>query len=169
MLLAGLGAALVLSVLFYGVLTWTHQKYPQDRVQAFASWRAMIPESAEVLWPDPPPAEWFELQRASYWSLYQMAGMVFSRDVTMLSTSRETAVTPILPMLGRTLTTDRHYALAPPARDGQSAATGPCQPPGVTFYASWTDLGPSAVPPVAPDPDKPKEFLYLYRCGKVQH
>ncbi len=168
-LLAGLGAALLLSVLSYGVITWTHQKYPPERVQAFAPWRAAIPESAEVLWPDPPPAEWFELGRASYWSLYQMAGMVFSRDVTLLSTSRETAVTPLLPVLGRTLTTDRHYALAPQAKDGQAQDTAPCRTHGITYYASWAELGPSAYPAVAPDPEKPKELLYLYHCGDVAH
>jgi len=167
-LLAGLGVALLLSVLSYGVLTWSHAKYPQDRVQAFAPWRAAIPESAEVVWPDPPPAEWFELGRASYWSLYQMAGMVFSRDVTLLSTRRETSITPVLPILGRTLTTDRHYALAPQSQGAHAENTGPCGVQDVTFYASWALLGPSPYPAVAPDPEKPGEMLYLYRCGAPQ-
>ena len=157
-LLAGVGAVLLLSVLAYAVLIWTHSKYPQDRVQAFAPWREAIPESAEVVWPDPPPSNWFELGRANYWSLYQMAGMVFSRDVTMVSTGRETAITPLLPILGHTLTED----CAAPARP-------PVRLHGVTFYASWTDLGPSPYPTVAPDADKPAEMLHLYRCGDTQH
>jgi hypothetical protein len=167
-LLSGLGAVLMLSLLSYSVQTWTHAKFPEDRVQAFAPWRAAIPESAEVLWPDPPPAEWFELGRASYWSLYQMAGMVFSRDVTMVSTSRETKVTPLLPMLGRTLTTEHHYAQAAPSSQVQPAV-GPCALPSLTFYVSWTDLGPTPYPAVAPDPEKLHEVLYLYRCGAVRH
>ncbi|HTY93872.1 MAG TPA: hypothetical protein VMC02_08290 [Steroidobacteraceae bacterium] len=169
LLLAGLGAVLLLSVLSYSLQTWTHQKYPDDRVRAFAPWRAAIPESAEILWPDPPPADWFELGRASYWSLYQMAGMVFSRDVTMVSTSRETAVTPVLPILGRTLTTERHYALAPQVSGAQAATFGPCKLRDVTFYASWADLGPTPYPAVAPDPEKPNDMLYLYRCGEERH
>ncbi|HTB67653.1 MAG TPA: hypothetical protein VK727_15620 [Steroidobacteraceae bacterium] len=168
-LLCGLGTALLLSVLPYSVQAWTHAKYPADRVQAFAPWRAAIPESAEVLWPDPPPAEWFELGRSSYWSLYQMAGMVFSRDVTMVSTGRETAVTPMLAMLGRTLTTAHHYASAPKLKDAQPSGFTPCQQPGINFFASWTDLGPTPYPAVAPDTEKPQEMLHLYRCGEVPH
>jgi hypothetical protein len=169
MLLAGLGAVLLLSVLSYSVQTWTHRKYTDDRVQAFAPWRAAIPESAEVVWPDPPPAEWFELGRANFWSLYQMAGMVFSRDVTMVSTSRETAVTPLLPMLGRTLTPDRHYAPAAGSQSPQASTSALCRLHGVTFFASWADLGSSLYPAVAPDPAKPNEMLYLYSCGEAQH
>jgi len=157
-LLAGVGAVLLLSVLAYGMLVWTHAKYPQDRVQAFAPWRAVIPESAEVVWPDPPPTNWFELGRANYWSLYQMAGMVFSRDVTMVSTGRETAITPLLPTLGHTSTDN-----------AQPQLTRLCGLHGVTFYASWTDLGPSPYAAVAPDLDKPDELLHLYRCGDTRH
>jgi hypothetical protein len=161
LLLAGLGAVLLLSLLSYAAQTWTHRKFPDDRVQAFAPWRAAIPESAEVVWPDPPPAEWFELGRASYWSLYQMAGMVFSRDVTMVTTGRETAITPLLPMLGRNLGAE--------AGNPQASTSALCHLHGVTFFASWADLGPTPYPPVAPDPDKPHEMLYLYRCGADQH
>ncbi len=169
LLLAGLGAVLLLSVMPYAVQTWTHKKFPDDRFQAFAPWRAAIPESAEVLWPDPPPAEWFELQRASYWSLYQMAGMVFSRDVTMVSTSRETTVTPLLPILGRTLTADRHYAQGPATQNPQASPSALCHLQGVTFFASWADLGSTPYPAVAPDPAKPTEMLYLYNCGADRH
>jgi hypothetical protein len=163
-LLAGLGAVLLLSVMSYGVQTWTHRKFPDDRVQAFGPWRDAIPESAEILWPDPPPAAWFELGRASYWSLYQMAGMVFSRDITMITTARETAVTPLLPLLGRTLTSERHYKQAEPSQDVQPSIARLCQLHGVTFYASWADLGPTPYPAVAPDTEKPEDILYLYRC-----
>ncbi len=168
-LLAGLGAVLLLSVLSYAVQSWTHRKFPDDRVQAFAPWRAAIPESAEVVWPDPPPAAWFELGRASYWSLYQMAGMVFSRHVTMVSTGRETAVTPLLPLLGRTLTAERHYAQAPGLQNSGASPSALCHLPGVTFFASWADLGATPYPAVAPDPAKPTEMLYLYNCGAGQH
>jgi len=171
LLLAALGAVLLLSVLPYSVRTWTHARYPQDRYQAFASWRAVIPESAEVLWPDPPLVAWFELGRASYWSLYQMAGMVFSRDVTMVTTSRENAVTPILPQLRRAVsgTATKHYAQTAAPEDARGLKSGPCRVPGVTFYASWNDLGPTPYPPVAPDDENPQEMLYLYRCGNDRH
>jgi hypothetical protein len=165
MLLAMLSAVFAVSVLPFSVQTWTRARYPEDRREAFAPWRAAIPESAEILWPDQPPAAWFELGRASYWSLYQMAGMVFSRDVTMVSTSRETAVAPVLPQLGRTLSGEKHYSLADSPKDVHGLAPTPCGLPGVTFYASWIDLGPTPYPPVAPDVAMPHEMLYLYRCG----
>jgi hypothetical protein len=168
-LLAGLGAVLLLSVLPYGIQAWTQSRYPQDRYQAFAPWRAAIPESAEVLWPDPPPVTWFELGRASYWSLYQMAGMVFSRDVTIVATVRETAVTPILPQLGRALTSTTHYSLTASAKNAGGESSGPCRLPGVTFYASWIDRGPTPYPPVAPSDENPHELLYLYRCDNERH
>ena len=167
--LAALGVALVICVLPYGVRTWTHARYPEERTAAFAPWRAAIPQSAEILWPDPPPAAWFELGRASYWSLYQMAGMVFSRDVTMVSTSRETAVRPVLPQLGRKLSGDKHYALATPTGPAGRSRTAACALPGVTFFASWLDLGPTPYPPVVPDVDNPRQPLYLYRCDDVRH
>ena len=167
-LLAGLGASLLLWVLPYSVRTWTHARYPEDRYQAFAPWRAAIPQSGEILWPDPPLATWFELGRASYWSLYQMAGMVFSRDVTMVSTSRENAVTPILPLLGRALSGTKHHSLTAP-KDAPGLMSGPCRVPGVTFYASWNDLGPTPYPPVVPDDENPHEMLYLYRCSNDRH
>jgi hypothetical protein len=95
--------------------------------------------------------------------------MVFSRDVTMVSTSRETAVTPLLPILGRTLTTERHYAQAHAVLDPLASSSALCRLHGVTFYASWADLGPTPYPAVAPDVQKPQELLYLYRCGEARH
>jgi hypothetical protein len=167
-LLAVLGASLLASVLPYCVRTWTHTRYPQDRYQAFASWRAAIPESAEILWPDPPLVTWFELGRASYWSLYQMAGMVFSRDVTMVSTGRENAVTPLLPQLGRALSGTRHNSVASP-KDTPGLMSELCRLPGLTFYASWNDLGPTPYPAVVPDDEHPHEVLHLYRCSNDRH
>ncbi len=145
------------------------RRAPEDRYQAFAPWRTAIPQSAEILWPDPPLVAWFELGRASYWSLYQMAGMVFSRDVTMVSTSRESAVTPILPQLGRALSGTRHRSVTAAPKDAPGLMSGPCRVHGVTFYASWVDLGPTPYPPVAPDDENPQEMLYLYRCSNDRH
>jgi hypothetical protein len=165
LLLGGLAAVLLLSILPYGVQTWTHSRYPEDRRQAFAPWRAAIPESAEILWPDTPPAEWFELGRSSYWSLYQMAGMVFSRDVSMVSTSRESAASPIMPKLGAALKNERHYAHTNSPEDQRDLIADPCTLPGVGFYASWINLGPTPYPPVAPDIENLRQVLYLYRCS----
>ena len=87
----------------------------------------------------------------------------------MVSTSRETAVTPILPLLGRALTSTHHYALTASPKDQAGSRAAPCRLPGVTFYASWIDLGPTPYPAVAPDDENPHETLYLYRCGNDGH
>jgi hypothetical protein len=154
-LLAGLGFILLLSLLPYSVQTWRYAMYPESRYAAFAPWREAIPAGAEVLWPDPPQPLWFEVGRASYWSLYQMAGLVFSRDLTMISTARETALEKVLPGLGRTA-------------NAQARMRGPCSVHGVDFYASWNHLGPTPYPPVAPDVEDPRARLYLYRCSDDQ-
>jgi hypothetical protein len=167
-LLGAVAALLLISILPNAVRTWTFVRYPVERYQAFAPWRAAIPESAEVLWPDPPTLIWFELGRASYWSLYQMSGMVFSRDVTMISTSRETAVTPLLPQLGRKINGTRYEIPDDSSTDEPRDMSLPCRLPGVIYYASWIDLGPTPYPAVHPDIEKPRATLYLYRCG-VNH
>ncbi len=41
-------------------------------------------------------------ERPAYWSLYQMAGMVFSRDDAMVGTSLESQVSPLLPSIRST-------------------------------------------------------------------
>jgi len=158
-LLAAMGAVLLLSLMPFGMIAWSTARFPEDKVQAFAPWRAAIPESADILWPDPPPIAWFELGRASYWSLYQMSGLVFSRDVTMISIKREAEVAPVLPMLARP--SGKIESGDSPQR---TLASSPCDVPGITFYASWTNLGPTPYPAVAPDVNNPKESLYLYHC-----
>ena len=155
-----LGLIACLAMVPYGIRTWTRIRYSDERYAAFEPWRRAIPPAAEVLWPDPPPDDWFVLGRASYWSLYQMAGMVFSRDVTMIGTQRESAVTPRLHLIS--------------TEQADSAGSG--QPPGhavaevcklfrLEFFASWNDLGPTPYPPLAPHAEQPRRVLHLYRCG----
>jgi hypothetical protein len=128
----------------------------------------VIPESAEVLWPDTPQTVWFELSRASYWSFYQMAGMVFSREAAMLGTQRQSRLSKIMPQLGA-LNSDKHIAMTRTPRHSPGLTASPCELPDVTFYASWLDLGPTAYPPVVPDNENPREKLYLYACHDTAH
>jgi hypothetical protein len=157
-LIGCLGIIVCLALLPYGIRTWTHIRYPAERYAAFESWRQAVAPATEVLWPNSPEAEWFLLGRASYWSLYQMAGMVFSRDVTMIATRREAAVTPLLPLVQ----TDKAGA-AEQAAGGSLAEM--CKVPGLKFFASWNDLGPTPYPPVAPNTGPHERVLRLYRCS----
>jgi hypothetical protein len=159
-----LGIAACLLAIPFGVKTWTQSRYPEAGHQAFESWRQTVPPDVEVLWPDPPPVEWFQLGRPSYWSLYQMAGMVFSRDVTMIATARENEVTPLLPMIS----TDQGAAAEGPGL-GRHSPAEVCKLRDLKFFASWNDLGPTAYPAVAADPARPNRLLRLYRCGQDAH
>jgi hypothetical protein len=67
------------------------------------------------------------------------------------------------------LSGDKHYALATPTGPAGRSRTAACALPGVTFFASWLDLGPTPYPPVVPDVDNPRQPLYLYRCDDVRH
>ncbi len=81
---AGLVAALALAILVNrGPLAWhewTSDPYSPTVRQQFAAWRQLIPQDANVLWVDNPAAAWFLLNRGSYVSQSQSAGIVFSKQ-----------------------------------------------------------------------------------------
>lgn len=58
---------------------WTRDPLPQTAVDTFAAWRNIIPAGSNVLWLDNPEGVWFLLNRASYMSRSQSAGVVFSQ------------------------------------------------------------------------------------------
>lgn len=138
---------------------WTRIVYTPQRLAAYAPWRAAIPPATTVLWPEDPPMDaWFALQRPAYWSLYQMAGMVFSREDAMIGTWLESQADPILP----SIRSAADNAGLP--REPEHTKEQICRLPGIAFFASWNDLGPTPFPPVAPD-GKAKGLLYLYHCA----
>jgi hypothetical protein len=158
LLTAALGAAACAALAPHAVERWTQVAYPPQQIAAFAPWRTAVPPGTSVLWPeDPPLYNWFVLERPAYWSLYQMAGMVFSRDATTVGTGLESRVSPLLPSIragsdsvpeeGRTL----------------QALQEICRLPGIAFAASWNNLGPTPYPPVSPD-GRPQHLMYLYHC-----
>jgi hypothetical protein len=162
LLVAALGAAGCAVLAPHAVDRWTQVAYPPQRLAAFAPWRAAIPPGTTVLWPeDPPLDDWFVLERPAYWSLYQMAGMVFSRDDAMVGTSLESQVNPLLPSIRSG--TD---SVPEPVRPSQ-ALQDICRLPGIAFVASWNDLGPTPYPPVSPDGSR-QHRMYLYHCDPAQ-
>ena len=158
LLVATTGAAACAALVPHAMDRWTQIAYPPRQFAAFAPWRAAIPPGTTVLWPeDPPLYDWFVLERPAYWSLYQMAGMVFSRDDAMVGTYLETLVNPLLPAI-------RSGSDSVPD-EGRSpeALQDICRLPGIAFAASWNNLGPTPYPPVSPD-GRPKHLMYLYHC-----
>jgi hypothetical protein len=159
LLLSVLGAAACAAVVPQAVERWTQIAYPPERLAAFASWRAAIAPGTPVLWPeDPPMDDWFVLERPSYWSLYQMAGMVFSRDDTMIGTWLESKADPVLPAIRKDADSVTKQEAAP------HTLRDVCALPDIRFFASWNDLGPTPYPSVAASGGPPPNRLYLYRC-----
>lgn len=90
--LAGLSAAGCAAILPYTWRDWTTQEYSGDRVARFASFRAMIPVTDEVFWPESPQSTWMLLGRPNYLSMVQTSGVVFSRASAMELQHRATAL-----------------------------------------------------------------------------
>jgi hypothetical protein len=159
---AALGVAACVVLAPHALERWTQVGYPPRRLAVFAAWRAAIPPGTTVLWPeDPPLDDWFALQRPAYWSLYQMAGMVFSRDDAMVGTSLESQVNPLLPAIRSA--TDNVTDQERPSQALQEI----CRLPDIAFVASWNDLGPTPYPTVSPDGSR-QHRLYLYHCDPSQ-
>ena len=162
--LIALGITACVIMLPYSWATWTRAGYPQAAATQFESWRDLIPEDAEVLWPDSPPlALWYSLRRASWFSPVQMAGIVFSRREWETGQPRENAIMKYLPLLEGLIG-------GAPAKHGETpdpqwVVDGICHA-GVGFFASWRDLGPSPYPvltPVHPSTGRPA-LMRLYHC-----
>lgn len=62
--------------------------YTGLRHAQFADWRDRIPPGTNVLWPGSPVYPWFLLDRPSYISVSQLAGVIFSRDLAIESLDR---------------------------------------------------------------------------------
>src|SRR6185437_3949912 len=87
------GAVLCVSVAPLAWHAWSRVTFTDSIRNDVAGWRAQIPADAQVLWPDSANAPWFALGRPSYWSLQQMAGLVFSRPLTAELERREKLLT----------------------------------------------------------------------------
>ncbi len=165
-LLAALGATALAAVAPYGVFMWTREPHPPGATAAYAPWRNVIPRSAAVLWPDSPPQQaWFALHRASYWSLVQMAGSVFSRQEWQTGLRRQQAVLNLVPSLDGTDVDATLRNL--PKLQPRAALTALCSIPDLQYFASWRDLGPTPYPvlmQIQPRLRGPAA-LRLYRCA----
>jgi len=169
-LLLGLGLMACIAMAPYSWATWTRIDHPPAVTASFDSWRQIIPENVEVLWPDQPPSTaWYSLHRASYWSLLQMAGMVFSRQDWKIGDRREQVLGPVLPYIGEMA--GSAAARDPHLMTPQATMRSICALKDLEFFASWRDLGPTPYPIltlVQPMTGK-SGLLRLYRCQHEPH
>jgi hypothetical protein len=94
---AAAGCAVLAAVFTLAALPqWTQSPFTPASHAAFAAWRARLPARAEVLWFDFPLAAWVLLERPSYASNPQAAGVVFSREAGMIMRDRLASLRPSL-------------------------------------------------------------------------
>ncbi len=163
-LLTTFAAAAWAAVLPHAWMQWTVQDYPEERVAQFAPWRARIPPGTDVFWPELPMASWILLDRPSYLSVLQSAGIIFSRKTAFELQRRATALASIVPpdfFLGWN---DARPNLNLSVRQ----LRGVCQLAAFDFLVTHADLGetPAGFIPSAPSgsPGPSSKGLRLYHC-----
>jgi len=99
-LLAGAGvlvtAVLLLLVTPHAHRIWTTKRFTPEGYDAFEQWRTIIPETAEVLWPANPTGVWVLLERRSYLSGEQLAGLLYSPKLAAELETRAQALKPLV-------------------------------------------------------------------------
>jgi hypothetical protein len=171
--LAAAAAVACLAVAPGAARSWTRFQFTSAMQTRFAPWRERLPVQAEVLWPESPVGVWYLLDRPSYWSAPQMAGFVFSRPAAVKLARRLAGVRDALRASG---------AHSGPAQDPDSVkpvrSSVPrtleslqlvglpiiCADPDLGYLVTSRRLGPSAMPPVTPDPARPQSHYYIYDC-----
>jgi hypothetical protein len=91
-------AALVVclvGVVKYNLSRFENPQYSRSRYEQFETWRRIIPPSAEVLWFADPAAVWTMLERKSYLSVSQSAGLMYSPMATREFLRRSQALAPL--------------------------------------------------------------------------
>lgn len=144
------------------VRNWSTQSYSGTVYEAFAPWRTIIPQSAEVLWAGDATATWLVLERRSYFSPDQLAGLLYSPGMTPELQRRATALSAFASPDWWTMADLRKEA-RPKDLTAEILAAA-CYAPGLDFLVSNTDLG-NAVSTVR-RPGRELD-MYLYDCRAI--
>ena len=141
------------------VRDWTAINYSGATYEAFAPWRSIIPRHAEVLWPGDAVATWLVLERRSYFSPDQLAGLLYSPDMTLELQRRASALKSFASPDWWTMADLRQEAK--PKDLTTEILFQVCKAPGLDYMVSDTDLGFAASTVRRPG----REIdLYLYDC-----
>lgn len=110
---SAIGALAIIGILGAVPTTWSAwQATPYaDRARDFQSFRAQIPVGSDVLWLANPLSAWLLLERPSYITPSQLAGVVFSRETALEAARRAAMVDPYV---------DRGWMLSLDASGGET-------------------------------------------------
>lgn len=139
---------------------WTAAPMETAARNVFQPWREVIPPGTAVLWLDNPVAVWFLLERPSYLSRSQSAGVVFSRGTALEVQRRAKVLTPLVDP-------DWMVGLRNDLEAGPRAVTAEilyriCADPLLGFVVSKSD--PTGRSPTVEWPDPGKQ-LSLITCS----
>jgi len=171
--LAATAGVACLAVAPGAVRSWTQFHFTPALQTRFAPWRNQLPVHAEVLWPEAPVGAWYLLDRPSYWSGPQMAGDVFSRSAAIKLDQRMTGLLHALrasdAYMGQEYDPDSVKPVrtwVPGSLESLRLAGLPilCADPELGYLVTSRGLGPTAMPPVTPDPTRPHWHYYIYDC-----
>jgi hypothetical protein len=136
---AGTAAVALTGLVPYNVSPALEPRYSTENIARFADWRRLIDPSAEVLWHEEPVAVWVLLQRQSFLSGSQSAGLLYSRAATGEFWRRANAIADLASPGWWTLATidakDEPRDLTLPL------LAGICQEPVLDFVVDVHDLG----------------------------
>lgn len=156
--IAGLGVA---------VPRLTVQQFPATGLPEVADWQAIIPHNAEVFWPEHASAAWFLLERRSYVSSEQAAGILFSPQAAAEIERRVGEVSLILPPAFAFRAATEGHIWRPTGK----TVVETCRRSEADFVVSEESLDlPQAAPPLTLMNRAMKEpyEAHLYRCSDLR-
>lgn len=142
---------------------WMDLTFSKSAYEAFSEWRGRIPRDAEVLWPDGVQETWFLLNRRSYLTSSQMAGIVFSGELATESLHRAEILEPLVPP--RYWLRDPSASRTKPAPLTADLLARVCIDGGPDFIVGDQDLGLHVARVEWPTQAM---YRYLYDCRSVR-
>jgi hypothetical protein len=141
---------------------WTAQPFTGTNYDAFADWRARIPEDAEVFWGEHLQQTWFLLERRSYLTLSQVGGIVYSRSLADEIVRRALVLEPVV---------DPNYWIGSPTGEIEpnpftfEAMKEICRDPELDFVVAPTDFGFDVPSVHSPTGDY---MIFLHDCSRIR-
>lgn len=137
--------------------------YDQVATSRMPEWSSVIPPDAVVFWPDRTPAVWFGLERSSYASFGQLAGIVFNRSSMVIAQRLEATAS----IAGSEMPLDfRNRTMADRPAPTKQNLTDACSDPTLGFVVLATRFEGVPVHPVAQRVDR--RDYHLYACADLR-
>ena len=137
--------------------------YDQVAAGKFPEWSSVIPTDASVFWPDRMPAVWFGLERSSYASFSQLAGVVFNRSSMVIAERLEATAS----IAGSEMPLDfRNRGTAGRPAPTERDLTDACSDPTLGFVVLSIRFDGVPVHPVAQRVDR--QDFHLYACTELR-